>query len=118
MRLKKKRKRIWKLHSPRVPDKNPSPASHTISQHYASLGLKKLWNQDRVKRLRDFMRVDNHFLAALINMPHGRFEQHLRERNVISGPSALLVCMVEDFLMKVFVNDTVSVFDFDWKNDG
>lgn len=103
---------------PRVPDKDPSPAGLAITQHYANLGVKKLWNQDRVKRLKNFMRVDDHFLAAMLNMPYAIYEKQLRDRNVITGSAALLLCIIEDFLMGEFVNDTVKVFDIPGMTDG
>ena len=92
---------------------NTSPFSHLIDQHYESLGLKKLWNERRIKRLVNFMRITKRDLASLVNMPYNIFIQ-MNNSGQVTGPAALMLTILEHQVMGDFAPDTVNVWKFPW----
>jgi hypothetical protein len=109
---RKKRHEFSKLARRKNPG-NTSPFSHLIDQHYESLGIKKMWDDRRVRRLVMFMRITNRDLASLVNMPYNIFNQMLANGN-ISGPAALFLTVIENQVMKEYTKDTVNIWEFPW----
>ena len=114
---KQKQKRKKNYNFPKLPRlKNPGNTqvfSHIIDQHYEALGIKKIWDERRVKRMANFMRITRRDLASLINMPYNIFNQMILQGN-ISGPAALMLTIIENQVMGEFAPDTINIWEFPW----
>jgi hypothetical protein len=115
--LTKKRKNpIQKGTFPKRKRSNPlsssTPASDLIDIHYETLGLRKLWNRDRIERLCGYLRLSQAELASMVAVGHIRFDGYI-QRNFFPGPLALLLTMLETRYLKGLAADIITnLFDF------
>ena len=105
-------------HTPRLADANPNLESQLLRNHYAAKRVDFIWDQRRVRRLRDFMRTDDHFLAAMLNMEYKQFEGMVYRNGRVTGPAAAMLTMLEHSIMGEVAYDTVELFPLGGQNDG
>jgi hypothetical protein len=105
-----------KIQSPKLKGtKNPeaTSASLIIDAHYAKLGLRKLWDAQRVNRLCSFLRMTHEELASLLHLKGSLFRMQCQSMKPLSGPVCLLLTILEHRYMSEYAPDTIpNIFKF------
>ena len=120
--MKTTKKKILKTKTIR-PKKNLNPiqptnttASLIIDSHYAKIGIRERWTEERVERLCSFLRITLAELGSLLGMPHGYWRNHVKSTKKLSGPICILLTIIENQYLAPYTKDTVTnLFDFNGK---
>jgi len=118
-KTKTKTKRIQhkkRIKSPYQPTN--TPASLIIDAHYAKLGIKERWTEERVEKLCAFLRITLGELGSLIGVPHGWWKEQVRSTKKLSGPICILLTIIERHYMAGYTDDVITnLFNFNGKQE-
>jgi len=90
-----------KRKSRRKKSDSETTASLLIKCHYESLGLRKIWNQQRVERMCSFLRMTYEEMGALIGI------QELDSKIVKTRKLPLSACILLTMLEKQYLGDFI-----------
>jgi hypothetical protein len=86
-------------------------ASILIESHYASIGVRKIWNQKRVERMCSFLRMTYAELGALIGIKD--LEIKIHKTTPLPMSACILLSMFEKQYMGSFIPDPINnLFNF------
>jgi len=98
--------------------KTNTTASLIIDAHYAKLGIKERWTEERVERLCGFLRITLGELGSLLGIPHGWWKEHVKSTKKLSGPICILLTIIENQYLGPYTKDTITnLFDFNGKQE-
>jgi hypothetical protein len=87
-------------------------ASKIIDAHYEEQGVRKVWSMRRVERLARTLNLTLQEIASLVAYPHSVFLGQLN-KGKLSGPTCVLLTLIEHAYLSDIVHDTIDLFNFD-----
>ena len=86
-------------------------ASKVIDAHYETHEIREIWTTSRVERLARSLNLTMQEVSSVLAIPYWRFNTLLKKRN-LSGPTCVLLTLIEHAYMGDLVHDTIDLFNF------
>ena len=87
-------------------------ASKIIDTHYEERGIRRVWNLQRTERLAKALNLTLQEISSLVAYAHSVFMGQLK-KGKLSGPTCVLLTLIEHAYLQDVVHDTIDLFNFD-----